>query len=345
MEAESSAPRAPSPGRGSGDGTTLRDIDRRRAALNVTSVGGAASGQRQATQPRFSLVLGAGGRPGLAFHAGALMALQAHGMLAQTAVSITGTSAGAIATAIVAVGGAPDDLADYTTAVAPREEFCDVGDLIHAGDRRLQRIELAALGHLIDVRGSRRALSHLRAGRIAGAVAAVVPGVLAIKRRFSFLDVRADTVSAMPWRIVAAKRSGGRHVFTAGDAPLSLAVAASCAVPGVFAPVVYRGHRLVDGGSHSTTNADLAADDESDLVIVVAPTCVQPTPGIDAVPAQNILDGELAELVANGKRVVLLRPSPSLQRRMGRNPLATRRCPEITVAAFEETTALIAATA
>ena len=112
-----------------------------------------------------------------------------------------------------------------------------MGDLIHAADRQRQRIEPAALGRLIDLRGARQAVAKVRAGRLAAAVAAVVPGVLDIRRRFSFLDVRADAVSAMPWRIVAAERSGARHVFSAGDAPLSLAVAASCAVPGVFAPV------------------------------------------------------------------------------------------------------------
>jgi len=290
---------------------------------------------------RFSLVLGAGGRPGLAFHAGALLALQTHGLLAPTATSITGTSAGAIATAILAAGGTVADLVDYTTAAAPREEFRDMGDLIHAADRRRQRIDLAALARTIEIGGARTALSELRAGHLAAALVAVVPGVLEIRRRFSFLDVRADVTSAMPWRIVAAERSGGRHVFVAGDAPLSLAVAASCAVPGVFAPVVHDGRRLVDGGSHSMTNADLAAGDEGDLVVVVAPSCVHAEPNGTATPAEATLDREVTELLARNKRVLLLRPSAALHRRMGRNPLAMKRCPEITWAAYEEATALL----
>ena len=293
----------------------------------------------------FSLVLGAGGRPGLAFHAGTLLALQSHGLAAPSATSITGTSAGAIATAILAAGGTIADLVDYTTATAPRDEFRDMGDLIHAADRRRQRIDLAALGRLIEVGGARLALSELRAGHLAAALVAVVPGVLEIKRRFSFLDVRADVTSAMPWRIVAAERSGARHVFVAGDAPLSLAVAASCAVPGVFAPVVHDGRRLVDGGSHSMTNADLAAADAADLVVVIAPSCVHAAPNDRATPAQATLDREVTALLASDKRVLLLRPSPALHRRMGRNPLAMRRCPEITLAAYEEATALLATVA
>jgi NTE family protein len=281
----------------------------------------------------FSLVLGAGGRPGLAYHAGTLLALELHGLIAHEAASITGTSAGSIATAILAAGGTVEDLAAYTTGAAPRDEFRDMADLIHAADGRRLRIDARALGRLVDVRGTARAASHLRTRRFMRAFAAVVPGVLEIRRRFSFLDVRADTISAMPWRIVAAEPSGRRHVFTEGEAPLSLAVAASCAVPGVFAPVRHRGRRLVDGGFHSTTNADLAADDASDLVIVVAPMCEQPAV---AHPAQDALDREVAELVSRGKRILVFRPSARLRGRMGRNPLAMKRCPEITRAAFVE---------
>ena len=51
------------------------------------------------------------------------------------------------------------------------------------------------------------------------------------------------------------------------------AVEASCAIPGYFSPVAIDGARYVDGGVHSTTNADLVAqcDPPPDLVIVSAP--------------------------------------------------------------------------
>ena len=51
------------------------------------------------------------------------------------------------------------------------------------------------------------------------------------------------------------------------------AVEASCAIPGYFSPVTIDGARYVDGGVHSTTNADLVADCDPppDLVIVAAP--------------------------------------------------------------------------
>jgi len=37
---------------------------------------------------------------------------------------------------------------------------------------------------------------------------------------------------------------------------LARAVASSCAVPGIFPPVTIDGHRYMDGGMRSLTNAD-----------------------------------------------------------------------------------------
>lgn len=47
------------------------------------------------------------------------------------------------------------------------------------------------------------------------------------------------------------------------------AVAASCAVPGVWPPVTIGGSRYIDGGIWSLTNSDLATG--CDLVVVLAP--------------------------------------------------------------------------
>jgi NTE family protein len=48
------------------------------------------------------------------------------------------------------------------------------------------------------------------------------------------------------------------------------AVAASCAVPGVWPPVTIGSSRYIDGGVRSVVNLDLAAD--CDLVVVLAPS-------------------------------------------------------------------------
>ena len=49
--------------------------------------------------------------------------------------------------------------------------------------------------------------------------------------------------------------------------PLERAVAASCAVPGVFPAVEVGGRRYVDGGLRSIANADLAAGHRRVLVL------------------------------------------------------------------------------
>src|SRR5829696_7888473 len=289
---------------------------------------------------RYSLVLGAGGRSGLAYHAGTLLALELHGLCPSGAVSITGTSAGSIATAFFAVGGTVEDLAAYTAAATPRAAFADVAASIALADARRARLDVGALWYLLDPRRAIAAAAHVRARRFGSAIATIAPGLVQIRHRFAFLDATAGSMAGVQWAIVAAELSGRRHVFRSGDAPLSLAVAASCAVPGLFSPVHHGGRRLVDGGVHSTTNADLAADDTSDAVIVLAPMCPRggdPT----RIPAERSLDAEVARLEAAGKRIVVFRPSVELRRRMGRNPLAGGRSREITRDAFLEAADLI----
>ena len=77
---------------------------------------------------------------------------------------------------------------------------------------------------------------------------------------------------------------GRRVVLGHDDGPavdVGTAVAASSAVPSLFAPVVVEGRRLVDGGLHSPANADVLADaiDELDAVVVSAPMGLGSRPG------------------------------------------------------------------
>jgi NTE family protein len=55
------------------------------------------------------------------------------------------------------------------------------------------------------------------------------------------------------------------------DVPISLAVAASTALPMVYRPVEIKGRHLVDGGLRSTTNVDVAVEAGAEFVIVVNP--------------------------------------------------------------------------
>jgi len=76
---------------------------------------------------------------------------------------------------------------------------------------------------------------------------------------------------ARPIAVVAVDAStGARRVFDAGSGvDLIDAVAASCAVPGIWPPVTIGDRRYIDGGVYSLNNADLAVG--SARVLVLAP--------------------------------------------------------------------------
>jgi NTE family protein len=124
-------------------------------------------------------------------------------------------------------------------------------------------------------------------------------------------------------------RSGERTVFTR-DSGVALidAVAASCAVPGVWPPVTINGRRYVDGGVRSATNADLAAG--CDPVLVITPSLRDaPQPWGDLneeiellrPAAVRVVYGDPASLAAFGSNPLspaTRAPSAAAGRRVGR---------------------------
>jgi NTE family protein len=77
-------------------------------------------------------------------------------------------------------------------------------------------------------------------------------------------------------RIVAVELETGRRVVfgTPGAPEISVAAAvqASCAIPGVFRPVLSGGRSYVDGGAWSPTNLDTAEVERGDRVLCLNPT-------------------------------------------------------------------------
>ena len=138
---------------------------------------------------------------------------------------------------------------------------------------------------------------------------------------------------ARPTWIVAVQLDTGRRVAFgragAPDARLSEAVRASCAIPAYFEPLEISGHRYVDGGVHSTTNADLVAslDPRPDLVLVSAPMSAarganQPGP-MSALRqiARLSLDREVAALRARRIPVMTFQPTAVELEVMSGDPL------------------------
>jgi NTE family protein len=144
------------------------------------------------------------------------------------------------------------------------------------------------------------------------------------------------------WVVACDCATAQRVPLGHADAPVTDvadAVAASCAIPGFYYPVEITGHPYVDGGIHSTSNLDLLADRDLDLVI-----CLNPTSSLHPARAWNpaerlarafrngsgrLLGSEAKQLRAQGTKVALIQPlrqdldamGPNLMSRRNRNPV------------------------
>ena len=107
--------------------------------------------------------------------------------------------------------------------------------------------------------------------------------------------------------------TGELMVFTrASGVALVDAVAASCALPGVWPPETVGGHRYIDGGIRSVTNADLATG--CDRVLVVTPSLA------GAPQLSGSLEEEL-ELLKPAEALVIYADTASREA-FGSNPLS-----------------------
>jgi NTE family protein len=142
------------------------------------------------------------------------------------------------------------------------------------------------------------------------------------------------------------RRDGRLVVFGADeqrDVPLHLAVAASCAIPGYFAPVQIGSRAYVDGGAHSPTNADLLRRrPELDLAAIVAPMS-----GAGALPtglngllrrhSRRRLRQEIGSLRSAGLDAVTFEPGPAVREVMGDDLLSRERVDAVVQEAYRET--------
>lgn len=195
---------------------------------------------------------------------GALQALDEAGLDPRSAEVIVGTSAGAAIGAILACGHQPW-LPGQTDAETPVE--------IGPGPD-------GPGGPWWDVRPQ---LGLLRSGLLPPydvKIPAVFGGLLPSGR------FQTDHIERLIWshvesaggqlhrglKVVAVDRTSGRRaIFGARPAErLPYAVAASCAIPGYFAPVQIGSHSYIDGGVHNVFNLDLAVEGRPAPVLVLS---------------------------------------------------------------------------
>ncbi|MGY1734581.1 patatin-like phospholipase family protein [Geodermatophilus sp. SYSU D00684] len=299
---------------------------------------------------RVGLVLGGGGVVGQAYHAGVLAVLQHDvGFDARTADVVVGTSAGSITGTLLRAGVSPEDLAAWTVK-APLSGDDDVLRAIAATPVP----ELAPFRPLDVLRRPMRVPGpHLvaralarpwRFRPLAAGMTLLAAGRHDIVSQLGALrEVEGPTWPERDLWITAVRRRDGRRVVFgrpgAPPAPVHLAVGASCAVPGYFAPVQIGRHAYVDGGVHSATNAAVLRRAGVDVVVVLAPMSGSPGWRQDFTAAmrrysQRQLDREVRALRAAGIRTVVFTPGAAEQEVMGADFMSGERVDEVLQQSF-----------
>ena len=215
------------------------------------------AGFREWQQPTEGLdrafVLAGGGATGIAWEAGIVIGLRDGGIDVRDADTMIGTSAGSMVAAHLRVG------TDEGNAFARIQEGAPLGSYGRLGPSDAARYLRAQL-HL-----------DKRAGRALVGQAALTAETTTEE---AWLEAIGLGLVGKPWPqrrlfVTAVDAETGTSVVfdNTSGVPLERAVAASCAVPGVFPAVEVGGRRYVDGGLRSIANADLASGHRRVLVL------------------------------------------------------------------------------
>jgi NTE family protein len=250
---------------------------------------------------RTALVLGGGGITGIAWEIGVVAGLAEVGIDLTGADLVVGTSAGSVVGAQL-TSGAGLEAMYHRQLEPPAEEKV----------ARMTRGMLAQYAWAMFRSHRDDAAFRRRVGRLA--LAAADSGLT---------PPEEERLHVIGSRLVAAEWPDRPLVVTAVDArtgeftpfdrksgvPLLQAVAASCAVPGVYPPVTIDGRRYIDGGIRSAANADLATGYDRVVVLAPIPRGIGPITSVDA---------QVTSLVA---RVAVVSPDEASRAAIGRNVL------------------------
>jgi len=271
-----------------------------------------------------ALVLGAGGPVGIAWEAGLLAGLAEAGVDLADADFIIGTSAGSIVGAQIAMGKAPGDLAaSIPSASAPL-----LGSISHLSvspdsdctnfiDKMAEAISGQCQARKVRVEIGKWAL---RTETISEEMFIAVLGSI-------FSELANNRWPDRNFACIAVDALSGELVVWNKDAGTSIkrAIASSCSVPGLFPPITINGRRYMDGGTHSVTNANLAKDYDTAVILAVSGMAGDPEL---AFQFRRQLDNELVLLRESGTRVELIVPDASSICAFGPNLMDPRNAAE-----------------
>jgi len=249
--------------------------------------------------PDLGIALGGGGLLGVA-HIGVLEVLEENGI---SPGIVTGTSAGSLVGALYAAGIKPPALRKLSLSLQKKDVFSwnfnpysfirflldnlrDMANFLDAAPRALFNGE--KIGELVVSLTKKKRFNE-------------------VPKTFGVVAVDLITGKKVVFSNKMIKLSPETHYFP--NAPLGLAVQASCAIPGVFEPVPYQGTLLTDGGLAEMVPAQLARHLGSRIVVGVSlkrmgkvqepDTLIRVIQrGIDIITLQNTqLDLKFADLI------------------------------------------------
>jgi NTE family protein len=250
---------------------------------------------------RTALVLGGGGITGIAWEIGVLAGLAGAGTDLSGADLVVGTSAGSVVAAQLTCGAELEAMYERQLEPARSEKAA-----------QLNRATVAQFGWaMLRSRGK-----DVEFRRRIGALALAAEKAGATPSEQERLDVIGSRLVGTQWParpLIITAVDAGTGEFHAFDrdsgVPLLRAVAASCAVPGVYPPCTIGDRRFVDGGMRSAANADLAQGYDRLVVLAPVPRGVGPMASVDA---------QVSGMVS---RVAVVSPDKASRTAIGRNVL------------------------
>jgi NTE family protein len=275
---------------------------------------------RNQRKPRIALALAGGGPLGAIYEIGALCALEESlgGLNFADVDAYVGVSAGGFIAAGLANGMSPRELcASFIENVGAEHDVFQPSVLIRLAwgeiARRLASVPVHTAQASYRYLFKRRSLSSafermgraLPAGLFSNAMIDeqlqrqfAAPGrtndFRQLKRKLVLVATDLDSGESVPFG-----QPGHDHV------PISKAVQASAALPGLFPPVEIDGHHYVDGALKKTLHASVLLDEDVDLLI-----CLNPLVPFNSTqaPQHRVLSGgeeRIPRLVDGGLPVVL----------------------------------------
>ena len=233
-----------------------------------------------------ALVLGGGGVAGIAWELGVLDALANAGVDLRAADRIIGTSAGAAVGAQLRTGESLESLCARQLVPASQSAELQVESSL---DSLIEQFAACFDGAPDEIEVRRR-LGGVALGAPTvdeGARLAVIESRLS-SHEWSENELLITAVDALTGEFNVFDRHSGVSLVSA--------VAASCAVPGIWPPVTIGDSRFIDGGVRSGTNADLAKG--CDIVVIVAPFAGGFGPTVEVEAAALREQGAIVEVIA-----------------------------------------------